>query len=50
MSAIFQFLEGISNFFSAILNFDVMPGVTGFTVLFYHMLLIVFVSAFTRKS
>lgn len=49
MQIIFQFLTGISDFFATVFSFDVIPGVTLFTILFYNLLLIVVFTALTRR-
>lgn len=50
MSTIIQFLNMVSDFFANVMNFDIIPGVSLFTVLFYNMLLVVVFTAYSRKG
>lgn len=50
MQIIFQFLGGISDFLNTVLSFDILPGITLFTVLFYDLLLLVVVTSLTRRG
>lgn len=50
MSTILQFLDLVSDFIANVLNYDIIPGVKLFTVLFYNLLLLVVFTSFTRKG
>lgn len=49
MQTALDFLEIAVEFISMVLKYQVIPGITIWTVLFYNLLLVVFVTAFTRR-
>lgn len=49
MEAALDFLEISVDFISMVLKYQVVSGITLWTVLFYNLLLVVFVTAFTRR-
>lgn len=50
MQTVFQFLGGLSDFLNTVLSFDVLPGITLFTVFFYDLLFVCVVTALTRRG
>lgn len=49
MQICLDFLKMSVEFLSDVMKFKVIPGITIETVLFYNLMLIVFVTAFTRR-
>lgn len=49
MSTVIQFLQAVSDFLSRIMAFDIIPGISMFTVLFYNLLFVVFISVITNR-
>lgn len=49
MSTIMQFLQALSDFLTKITSYDIIPGVTLFTFLFYNLLIVVVFTAYTRR-
>lgn len=49
METVFGFLNAISDFINKVLAFDILPGISLFTVLFYNLLLVVVVTTLTRR-
>lgn len=50
MSTILNFLEIVSDFFTKIFEYDILPGVSLFTVLLYNLLIVVVFTAFARRG
>ena len=50
MSTILSFLEIVSDFFTKIFEYDILPGVSLFTVLLYNLLIVVVFTAFARRG
>lgn len=49
MSTVIQFLQAVSDFLKQVMGFDILPGVQLFTVLFYNLLFVVFISVLTQR-
>lgn len=49
MQTCLDFLQMSVGFLSDVMKFQIIPGITISTVLFYNLMLIVFVTAFTRR-
>lgn len=50
MSTILQFLNLLSDFFTTIFSYHVIPGISLFTVLIYNFGLVVFFNAYVRRG
>lgn len=50
VSTILSFLEIVSDFFTKIFEYDILPGVSLFTVLLYNLLIVVVFTAFARRG
>lgn len=49
MQTCLDFLEISVEFVAMVMRFQIIPGVTIWTMLLYNLLLVVFVTAFTRR-
>ena len=50
MNTVFQFLAGLSDFVAQIFEYDVLPGISLFSFLFYNFALVVVVTGLIRRG
>lgn len=49
LTAVYEFLDALSDFFAQIFECYVLPGVSLFTILFYNMLFVILCTVLMRR-